>query len=76
MEIKELLRKAQGHNWAADSYIAAFDDNRQMATQVGTGQAAADRVQILYILNNLQSWRGEEARQVKAELKKIASNKG
>jgi len=30
------------------------------------------RVQILYILNNLSGWRGDEARTVKAALKKLA----
>lgn len=30
------------------------------------------RVQCLYILNNLQGWRGEEAKQVKATLNQFA----
>lgn len=30
------------------------------------------RVQILYILSNLQSWRGERAREVKAVLKQVS----
>lgn len=33
---------------------------------------ASQRVQALYILNNLSGWRGEEAREVKAALKAIA----
>ncbi len=31
-------------------------------------------VQILYILNNLSTWRGDEARKIKAELKLIAED--
>lgn len=33
---------------------------------------SAIRVQALYILNNLQGWRGEEARLVKAQLREFA----
>jgi hypothetical protein len=33
------------------------------------------RVQCLYILNNLGHWRGEEAREVKATFKRLATKK-
>ena len=75
MEIRELLRTARGHNPYADAYIDAFDENRQVGVAMGESQSRADTTQILYILNNLQSWRGDEARTVKAELKKIAGVK-
>jgi len=38
----------------------------------GTDRASAIRTQLLYVLNNLASWRGEEARAAKATLRAVS----
>lgn len=62
---------------------AVYDILRQMKPVVKNGYALAYinaalnnhmtghtlKVQVLYILNNLSGWRGEDARRVKSELK-------
>lgn len=55
---------------AAYEYIAAFHANRLEGVAQGRSQNEADRIQLLYIMNNLQPWRGELARECKVVLKK------
>ena len=55
---------------AATVYIEAMTMAEMEGQQMYNNPAKGRAVQILYILSNLQSWRGEEAREAKAILKK------
>ena len=49
-----------------------FTAYAQTYAQAGIGMEGETlRIQILYVLSNLQSWRGEQAREVKKELNQI-----
>ena len=59
---------------AARAYIQAMpqaeDEGEQFYNNDAKGRRIGRRVQLLYILSNLQGWRGEEARTAKAIIKK------
>lgn len=56
-----LLQESKGLMAYAQSYAKA-----------GIGMRGEElKVQILYVLNNLGGWRGDTARRVKAQLKKV-----
>ena len=55
---------------AAMAYIEAMSMAEMEGQQMYNNPAKGRAVQILYILNNLQGWRGEDAREAKAILKK------
>jgi len=55
---------------AAQAYIEAMPIAENEGVHFYNSAARGRAVQILYILNNLQGWRGEEAREAKAILKK------
>ena len=58
---------------AAKAYIEAISANRweadMMAEYAGTDPDNADHIQLLYIMSNLQYWKGDKAREAKATLK-------
>ena len=54
---------------AAQAYIEAMPMAEMEGQQMYNNPAKGRAVQILYILSNLQGWRGEEAREAKAILK-------
>ena len=55
---------------AAQAYIEAIPMAESEGAMMYNNPARGRAVQILYILSNLQGWRGEEARESKAILKK------
>ena len=55
---------------AAQAYIEAMPMAEDEGAMMYNSPARGRAVQILYILSNLQGWRGEEAREAKAVLKK------
>ena len=65
-----LTKPSSASKGAAQAYIEAMpmaeDEGSMMYNSPARGRAA----QILYILSNLQGWRGEEAREAKVILKK------
>ena len=52
---------------AAKAYIEAISANRW--EYGGTDPDNADHIQLLYIMSNLQYWKGDKAREAKATLK-------
>ena len=54
---------------AAIAYIEAMSMAELEGEQMYNSRSKGRAVQILYILSNLQGWRGQEARAVKAMLK-------
>lgn len=67
-ELKDALDKVIYYQYAR-AYAKAAIRNPHTATEMSGHELA---VQLLYVLNNLQSWRGEEARATKLILKKWA----
>lgn len=59
-----------GYNEYARAYAEAALNHPFGVNRVMEGEEL--RVQLLYILNNLQYWKGERAREVKAVLKKAS----
>ena len=55
---------------AAQAYIEAMPIAEDEGAMMYNSSARGRAVQILYILSNLQWWRGEEAREAKVILKK------
>ena len=55
---------------AAQAYIEAMPMAEDEGAMMYGNPAKGRAVQILYILSNLQGWRGEEAKESKAILKK------
>ena len=55
---------------AAQVYIEAMPMAEDEGAMMYNSPAKGRAVQILYILSNLQGWRGEEAREAKVILKK------
>lgn len=53
----------------AQTYLQAIPDS------IDEGGSEGLRVQMLYVLNNCRTWRGEEAREVKAFVRKWAGIK-
>ena len=58
------------------TYINAVPEAKQRAMRVGTSEVEAERTQLIYVLSNLGSWRGPEARSSKAAIKKRIKNLG
>jgi len=54
---------------AARAYIQAMPQAEYEGEQFYNSSAKGRRIQFLYILSNLQGWRGEEARMAKAIIK-------
>lgn len=54
---------------AAQAYIEAMPMAEDEGAMMYNNPAKGRAVQLLYILSNLQGWRGEEAREAKAILK-------
>jgi hypothetical protein len=65
--IKAVLEES--NNPYAKTYARALPQARMEAQQMGMGADYGERLQIPYILSNLQYWRGDRAREVKAALK-------
>ena len=55
---------------AAQAYIEAMPMAEDEGSYFYNNSAKGRAIQLLYILNNLQGWRGEEAREAKSILKK------
>ena len=55
---------------AALAYIDALDLAKAEAKAMGRSPEEGERTQLLYVLSNLTSWRGPEARETKEALKK------
>ena len=49
----------------ATAYIENIEQNREWEADTPTGKSRADVTQLLYVMNNLTYWRGEEARESK-----------
>jgi len=67
-----IRRDWQNVNYAAKPYLAAMFSLDQITDRYGMDSAQSI---VAYFLSNAGSWRGEIARQVKMELKKIAGIK-
>jgi len=65
-----VTKPASASKGAAHAYILAMPIAEDEGVMMYNSSAKGRAVQILYILSNLQGWRGEEARQAKAVLKK------
>ena len=55
---------------AALAYIDALDLAKTEAKMLGRSPQEGERTQLVYILSNLTSWRGPEAKEAKEALKK------
>ena len=65
---QEIRDDWQNVNYAAEPYLSSMSTINNMTDQ---GYIADfPNAQVLYFLSNAQSWRGEVARNVKAELKR------
>ena len=53
------------HAANAKAYIENIEQNREYEGNTPTGKSRADVMQLLYVMNNLTYWRGEEARESK-----------
>jgi len=58
------------------AYIDAVPEAKQRGTEYGISEAEAERTQLLYVLSNLASWRGPEARSSKVAIKKRIKDLG
>ncbi len=79
MPVEEAIEQAR--DWARDNqrksvyaasalaYIDAIPQNRAEGEHLGMSQDGADSIQLSYVLSNLGSWRGENARECKAVIK-------
>ena len=65
--------KSEVKNPYAQAYLKAIPDSIEMGGSLGNAKSAL-KVQLLYALNNMSGWRGSVAREVKAVMKKFASN--
>lgn len=66
----QIKRDWSNMDYGAKPYVSAMFDLDQITENYGQDTA---RSIVLYFLSNARSWRGEVAKQVKAELKKIAN---
>jgi hypothetical protein len=76
MDINEAIRiaKRECKDGYAQTYLKAIPNAIEFGAGVmENGSIHAFKVQILYALSNMRSWRGETAKQVKAVLKKFAT---
>mgnify|MGYP001565151008 CR=1 FL=1 len=71
-EVRQALRKVME---APDTGFTAYAQTYALAALQMHMVDEEMRVQLLYVLNNLQQWRGEEARQTKSILKAYAKVK-
>jgi len=74
----EILQHWETPNYAAAPYLdALYDMDCVIATRQGVadGEYYSDSAKsvILYFLSNATTWRGEDARRIKAELKGLVS---
>jgi hypothetical protein len=65
----------KGNHAYALAYLKAIPEQDQLASELGVGRADALRHQLLYVLNNLQSWQGPVAREVKKALNAFCKQK-
>ncbi len=76
MTVDEAIRiaKEQCKNPYAQSYLKNISESIELG---GLNGMAVDsfKLQILYALNNMKTWRGETAREVKKVLKKYTQGK-
>jgi hypothetical protein len=64
--------QGKGINYAAKPYLEAMGSLEKVTDSYGYDSGKSV---VLYFLSNAASWRGETAKRVKAELKKIAGVK-
>ena len=69
---KEIEKTWPNINYAARPYLAAMES---LTTMDSSYYADGARPIVLYFLANASTWRGPDARRIKAELKKIAGVK-
>ena len=70
LEIRSDWKKV---NFAAAPYLSAMFSLRKITDNYGADTAVSV---VLYFLSNANSWRGDTARRVKAELRDMAKNRG
>lgn len=64
----EIVRTWKSPNYAAKPYLAAMFDLNAVTDRYGYEDGKGI---VLYFLSNASSWRGEDARRIKAELKAL-----
>lgn len=65
----EIRQDWQKVNYAAVPYLEAMSDLNQITDNYGV---ESGKSVVLYFLSNARSWKGDKAREIKTELKKIA----
>lgn len=68
----DIIRTWPNINYAAKPYLAAMRYLDSIEEDFG---ADSGKSVVLYFLSNATSWRGDDARRIKAELKKMAGVK-
>jgi len=58
----------------AQTYLRSIEKAILHGIQIGRTSKKAVQVQLLYILSNLQTWRGENARECKPSLRSMKKN--
>lgn len=79
MTLQEALRlaKTECKDPYAQSYLKAIPDAIEMGAMLPNQTAMSGlKLQLLYALNNMRSWKGEIAREAKIIIKKFATSKG
>ena len=68
MTVDEAIRAARAgcKNSAAQAYLGHIPEAFEVADAIGESAVYALKVQLRYALNNMQQWRGPEAREAKA----------
>jgi hypothetical protein len=79
MTVDEAIKAAREN--VTDEYAVAYLDALPQAIEMGGADLVSDadhalKVNILYALNNMKSWRGDVAREAKAVLKQYATKRG
>lgn len=69
---KDWRAQGKGINFAAKPYLEAMGEMDSVVAGFG---ADSGKSVILYFLSNASTWRGETAKRIKAELKKMAGIK-
>jgi hypothetical protein len=69
---REIRKDWRNVYFGAEPYLAAMSEMGSMSDNYGCDSA---KTIVLYFLSNATTWRGEKAREIKAELKKMAGLK-
>lgn len=78
MNIDEAIKiaKKECKNEYALAYLDAIPEAIELGAQMGVGATHGLDVQVLYAYSNMQYWRGQTAREVKAVIKDYLKKKG